>query len=335
MRVFFITTVALFLMGCISAPTIDARNNKKHVQPNNQSNAQASALLLPLIEKKWSHGSVNCKSNTVPAIDIFSYNASSYILRQNKCLSFEAPFIYLLFGNETLLVLDTGATADALDFPLYQTIQSINQKVSEQDGNPIRKILVVHSHSHADHYSGDLQFAEKPDVTLVEPNQQAVRNYFKFNLWPNGETKINLGERKITIIPTPGHQEEAITIYDNQTKWLLTGDSFYPGVLFVKQWNDFKQSITRLVTFSKSHEVSAVLGAHIEMTNKPGEYYPIGTIFQPNEASLVLSLEELKALNIELKKSDKASQIIFNHFIVEPMNIVQKTMSNLARWMTQ
>ena len=59
------------------------------------------------------------------------------------------------------------------------------------------------------------------------------------------------------------------------TKWLLTGDTFYPGYLYVKDWNEYKNSIARLVSFSNTHEIDAILGAHVEMKNKAGEYYEL------------------------------------------------------------
>ncbi len=73
------------------------------------------ALIETLRDKKWIHGSADCKTSEDPAIEVFRYDQSSYILRQNKCLSFEAPFIYVLVGDEKVLVLDTGATKNALD----------------------------------------------------------------------------------------------------------------------------------------------------------------------------------------------------------------------------
>lgn len=89
------------------------------------------------------------------------------------------------------------------------------------------------------------------------------------------------------------------------------------------------------MSFSNTHKVSAVLGAHVEMTNKAGEYYSIGTIHQPNEAPLILTTESLAALHLELVKSKKPKKIIIDQFIVAPMNTFQKMMSNLARWVFQ
>src|SRR5262245_31155601 len=45
---------------------------------------------------------------TEPKVQSWSYDADTFIFRQSLCTSFEGPFIYLLFGRTTALVLDTG-----------------------------------------------------------------------------------------------------------------------------------------------------------------------------------------------------------------------------------
>ena len=319
-----ILVVGLFLISTTgtSAETASAR-----IGPDDRLVA-----LTTLREKKWIHGSADCNSNADPAIEVFRYDQSSYVLRQNKCLSFEAPFIYVLLGDEKVLVLDTGATESPSDFPLYETVQSLINEQWGQDRKAEIELLVIHSHSHSDHSSGDSQFEGKPNVTIVEPTFSAMTQFFAFSDWPNGEATLDLGGRKLSIIPTPGHQEEAISVYDAHTKWLLTGDSFYPGYIYVKNWDEYKKSIARLVSFYDTHEISVVLGAHVEMTDKAGEYYPIGTTYQPNEAPLTLTPESLVSLASALEQSNKAQEIVSNNFIVVPMNAFQKTISSIARW---
>jgi len=56
----------------------------------------------------WNHGSEDCAKSRAPAIEILQADHDSYILRQNKCVHFEAPFIYVLFGEHTVFVQDTG-----------------------------------------------------------------------------------------------------------------------------------------------------------------------------------------------------------------------------------
>jgi len=288
--------------------------------------------LASLQQKQWIHGSKDCKANEDPAIEVFQYDESSYVLRQNKCLSYEAPFIYVLIGDKKILVVDTGATKSAKKFPLYKTIQSLNQKHSIHEKASEREILVIHTHSHSDHYSADSQFTGQPKVTVVAANNAGINEFFSFKQWPHQEAKLELGGRSITIIPTPGHQDEAISIYDTQTKWLLTGDTFYPGFVYVKDWNDYKDSIARLVLFSNSHTVSAILGAHIEMTNKVGKYYEIGTIYQPEESSLLLMPKDLVELNTKLNQVDKPTKISLDGLIVEPLGALPKLISKIAKW---
>ena len=70
-------------------------------------------------------------------------------------------------------VLDTGATADPIQFPLYETVRSL---VGQRNQQEIR-ILVAHSHSHGDHRAADPQFRGKPGVTLVEPTPKPCANF--------------------------------------------------------------------------------------------------------------------------------------------------------------
>lgn len=195
-----------------------------------------------LDEHKWIHGSVDCAANADPAIDVYAHDLTTYIFRQNKCQTFEAPFIYVLVGTDKVLVLDTGDIEDPADSDLFQMLRS----VLGEETIETKTILVVHSHSHGDHSRGDPQFDGKLNVTMVEPTHNDVKSFFGFKDWPNGQASIELGERTLLVIPTPGHQEEAITIYDPQTKWLLTGDTLYPGYIYVKYWDEYKSSIGRL-----------------------------------------------------------------------------------------
>src|SRR6185503_15398179 len=57
----------------------------------------------------WMHGSQNCTTNTDPEVQVHAYNATVHIIRQNKCKTFEAPFIYVIEGTTTALMIDSGA----------------------------------------------------------------------------------------------------------------------------------------------------------------------------------------------------------------------------------
>jgi hydroxyacylglutathione hydrolase len=65
------------------------------------------------LDVAWIHGSADRKHPTDPAVQTHRYNEHTVILRQSKDMTFEAPFVFLLFGDERALLLDTGAVTDA------------------------------------------------------------------------------------------------------------------------------------------------------------------------------------------------------------------------------
>lgn len=59
--------------------------------------ASASSTQL-VAAKNWMHGAQNCKENKDPVIDVLAVSPDTYLLRQNKCINVDAPFIYVFFG---------------------------------------------------------------------------------------------------------------------------------------------------------------------------------------------------------------------------------------------
>ena len=57
----------------------------------------------------WITGGPNCLE--VPDWQIHEYNPNLYILRESGCTNYEKPFLYLFFGSERALLVDTGAGA--------------------------------------------------------------------------------------------------------------------------------------------------------------------------------------------------------------------------------
>ncbi|WP_242132668.1 MBL fold metallo-hydrolase [Aestuariivivens marinum] len=274
---------------------------------------------VDLTTQNWIHGSENCEDNTDPPIQIVKYNSDTWILRQNKCTNYEAPFMFLFFGKNKALLMDTGATEESNIFPLYETVKKIISDWSEKNGDV--ELIVAHTHKHGDHYAGDGQFKGKPKTTVIGLEVEDVQESFKIKNWPEEIVDYDLGNRMMKIIPIPGHETSSIAVYDTSTKILLTGDTFYPGRLYVKDWSAFKTSIERLVKFTDNNEVSTILGNHIEMTQTPGIDYPVRTIYQPNESELPLNVIELKELSNALKKlGDIPTREVHDKFIIYPVD---------------
>ena len=274
---------------------------------------------IDLMNQSWIHGSENCEQNNDESIQVVKYNSNTWILRQNKCTNYEAPFMFLFFGDDKALLMDTGATKEEDAFPLYNTVKEIIDVWSEMHGEV--ELIVAHTHKHGDHYAADDQFKGKPNTRVVGLEVDDLKTYFSIANWPEEMVDFDLGNRLLNIIPIPGHQASSIAVYDTTTKILLTGDTFYPGRLYVKDWNAFKLSIDRLVKFTNNHEVTAILGNHIEMTQTPGEDYPMGTMYQPNEHQLPLSAVDLKELSSALTTlGDKRTMEVHDSFIIYPVD---------------
>ncbi|MFT5608958.1 MAG: hydroxyacylglutathione hydrolase [Parvicella sp.] len=272
----------------------------------------------------WRHGRENCETSQDPAIEVLQVNARSYILRQDKCSHFEAPFIYLLVGNRKALLFDTGATANAEVFPIFQTVLELVNRLSGPNTIPIEEIIVMHSHHHRDHYAGDEQFAGQQKITLVAPDRESLASQFGLSVAATHEVEFNLGGRNIKLIPIPGHQRDSVALFDQQTGWLLTGDTLYPGSIRVKDWAEFKMSIHRLSAFTEQHQVSAILGGHVEMRSDMPKIYRIGSTFQPKELPLALRVDELVELNKRLVKTKKPKTLRFQKFIISPLNFFER-----------
>jgi hypothetical protein len=109
----------------------------------------ASAQLAPSsLDVKWSEGAEHCEAGPPQApIQVHQYNAQTFILRQNVCATFEAPFIYLLLGSSKALLIDTGALEDAEEMPLADTVMGLLPMA----GVSKMPLLVLHTHRHLDH----------------------------------------------------------------------------------------------------------------------------------------------------------------------------------------
>ena len=237
----------------------------------------------------WNQGSEDCAKNPEPPIQVHQYNAQTFVLRESLCATYEAPFIYLLVGKTKALLIDTGAVADAKTMPLAETVISLLPK-----GEPRLPLLVVHTHGHLDHRSGDDQLRALRDVEVVATDLESVKRRFEIADWPNGIGQIDLGERIIDVIPTPGHYPSHLAYYDRQTGLFFSGDFLLPGRLLIADTDADLASARRVAKFVEQHPITYVLGGHIEL-DKSGKTF-FGTQYHPNERPLQLTKQDLLAL---------------------------------------
>lgn len=147
--------------------------------------------------------------------------------------------IYLVLGSEKTAMIDTGT-----GFAVDQTIESVRNVLN---GRPLDYVFVTHCHY--DHVGGlgaiiqefspKKVFAGKKDaVPLREGNSEpTLGSRFGGAIRPMDITdfdegdKIDLGKHILVAIDTPGHTAGSISIIDEVTKVLFSGDTvFVDGV---------------------------------------------------------------------------------------------------------
>ena len=84
---------------------------------------------------------------------------------------------------------------------------------------------VIDTHTHADHLSGARQLVQFTGATLIMHENSEVEGVGQ--KVRAGDT-INVGNRRIEVLATPGHTTDSITLHvDNW--YLLTGDTLFVG----------------------------------------------------------------------------------------------------------
>jgi len=250
-----------------------------------------SQLVPGSMDVHWNGGSQDCKAVVQPPIQMHAYNQRTFILRENLCATFEAPFMYLLVGSTKALLIDSGDVADPKLMPLASTVMQL----LVADGPAKTALLVVHTHRHLDHRAGDEQFTRLSNVQVVGFDIDSVRHFYNFTDWPNGLAQINLGDRMVDVIPTPGHNETEVSFYDRNTGLFFSGDFLMPARLLVSDSSAYLVSAQRAAAFVRDHPISFVLGGHIEL-DANGETFPWESHYHPNEHVLQMTKDDLLAL---------------------------------------
>lgn len=256
-----------------------------------------------------------------PIMQVQRINPDTFVLRQSIKTNFEAPFLFLFFGHERVLLMDTGAGG----LKIRPTIdQLISQWMATQKLSSLQ-LIVAHTHSHGDHIAGDSEFADRPNTVVVGHSPEEVAAFFHVHSWPHDVVPFDLGGREVDIIPMPGHEKAEIGLFDRQTHVLLCGDALYPGRLYIptdptNQFPAFRDSVDRAVNYTRSLGVSWILGNHIEMTRTPGRDYPMHTPTHPDEHPLQLPYASL----LELQRAvdamgDTARLEVHDDFIIYPL----------------
>lgn len=198
----------------------------------------------------------------------------------NEDKHWEETHCYLLCGVKSALLIDTGLG-----------VANIKKVV---DSLTLLPVLVVTTHIHWDHIGGHKYFeniavheAEKEWLSIKFPIPlQAVKHNLvckpcdfplDFSIDSYQLPKISpqqilhdgdcldLGERKITVIHTPGHSPGHCCFYEPERKYLYSGDLIYSGCLDAFYPTTDPQLFWQSVKKIQHLDVERVLPAHHQL----------------------------------------------------------------------
>jgi glyoxylase-like metal-dependent hydrolase (beta-lactamase superfamily II) len=258
-----------------------------------------SAAAAEFPEMRWDPGAEECTPE-LQRTQLYAYDETTIVIRQNPCVDHEANILYLLIGDERALLLDSGASDDpGLTDELTRLVSGY---LAKPDGSRL-PLVVAHTHGHQDHRAGDAAFAALPDSVVVPVDSEGMRGFFGLRDWPEGGARFELGNRAMEIVPAPGHHPDHLVFIDSRTRLLFSGDFLLPGRLLVDDIDAYQASATRVIEAVNTWGVQYALGAHIEMAAN-GEFYPGGATFHPDERALPLRFDTAGATELRQALQD-------------------------------
>jgi glyoxylase-like metal-dependent hydrolase (beta-lactamase superfamily II) len=208
----------------------------------------------------------------------------------------EEVISYLIIGRRRALLFDTG--------------MGISDIRAVAEGLTSLPIIILNSHTHNDHIGDNWRFSESQiygmDTAFTRMNARGSKQdaqaeiaaselcaplpagfdakaystrAFRIGHWLHDGDKIDLGERVVEVIATPGHTPDSIALLDRQNGLLFTGDTYYPGPIFLYRPE------TDLNAYVRSMERLSALAPQLQLL-LPAHNVPVA---QPSELSRVLA----------------------------------------------
>jgi len=213
--------------------------------------------------------------------DIEEIDERTYVISENK--HYEETNIYYIIAKDFNICVDCGMG--------LHKVGPVLDRIDKKE----RRLIVTHSHwDHIGNWeefskvyihkgakeilaNGGLTPLEKVkkdlirDITEVDiPKKFNLDNYKIYNgksgVELNDGDIINLGDRELEIIYTPGHTNGSMSVFEKDTGYLFVGDFLYSGALYCTSDNndpeDYYKSLQKIV--QRDEKISKILSGHYE-----------------------------------------------------------------------
>lgn len=225
----------------------------KHLIGGKMSNPEDRSKLI-ISDKWWTQlpRAIYAKLERIPCseewFEVYRVTEGVYVFYEPG--QFEEAITYLFEGGEKAVLIDTGCG-----------IGNLRKAVEKITDLPV---MVVNTHVHNDHIGHNHLFDEVamydhpishevaknglPNSKMAPlvapgkvwkplPEEFDVKNFmvppFKVSHWLHDGDKINLGNRVLEVLHTPGHTPDSICLLERETRLLFTGDIFYTAAIYL------------------------------------------------------------------------------------------------------
>ncbi len=291
---------------------------------------------VPSSQERWSDALPRAVYKTLERVAVEStwfevYRVAEGVTAIYEPGHFEEVISYLIEGRDGAVMFDTG--------------MGIGDVKAVVDQLTKKRVLVINSHSHFDHTGGDRSFEmiavydssfarERlargiPDLSAQISDESVAKSlppgfepktYRRDPISPSrflrdGEA-IDLGDRKLEVMFTPGHTPDSICLLDRAGRVLFTGDTIYPATLYAHtadaNLDDYVRTARRLATFES--EVDRVCPGHNEAVTAPSILGRVARAFAAIKSGTASSKPEREGIvryefeGVEILARDRAGR---------------------------
>jgi hydroxyacylglutathione hydrolase len=225
----------------------------------------------------------------------------TFCLRQDKCATAEAPFMYLLVGSAHALLIDSGDLEE--DAELVAALRKLVPASC--------RLVIASTHPHRDHVAGNACLLRAFEGASVSSTETSC----VFDLGGAGGEGEQGGphRRRVEMIKAGrGHSDNDVCFLDSESRLLFTGDVLYPGYIYVRRFEAYRDGILSLWSQVRGR-FDFSLGAHVEM-RASGALYEPGARHQPDEMAVQQSPQVLELLAEEVRRT----RFVNKHFALTP-----------------
>ena len=283
--------VVLSLAAMVSAPRAGAQTIQNSLTPD---------WCRELPRPQYKH------LERVPSADPWFevYRAAPGVYAIYEPHQFEEVISFLILGEKRAVLFDTG-----------MGIGDLKRVVLSLTPLPV---VVLNSHTHNDHVGDNWEFDEiyGRDTEFTRTNAKGssadaqaelapgsfcgrlpagfdAKTYatraFHITRWIHDGDTVDLGDRVLEVIATPGHTPDAICLLDRKNGLLFTGDSYYAGPIWLYRpetdLDAYVQSVERLAALAP--QLRLLLPSHNVPVDVPSQLPKLEAAIKKVRAGIV------------------------------------------------